>query len=353
MRHRAPSRPPSPQRTFTGFYFRSIATGMDAIRNTQTRNSRWSRDAVVGRRGAPAVARPTERDIEIFKLLVRFRYLPSDYIHAFVGGSEKALGHRLGLLSRKPNLYLARPHQQRERSDANYRRLVYEIDEGGRRVLREQGLPSLPKNYHHNFAHELMVAQIMASIELGIQNDRNVRLITWPEILAHQTMPIATRDSAAPATIRVSYELRGERRSDEITADARPFGIERAMDGKRSYLFFPGIEADCGTEPIDASNTDRSSIAKKFAAYLTIARDGVHRSHFGFPNFFVPFITTSESRMRSMMQLADRLTNGRGSKILLFKTFPSFTSAERAPANGHMLTEPWLRVGADPFHLPG
>ena len=55
--------------------------------------------------GAVAVY-PTERDLDIFKLLVRFRYLPSDYIHAFVGGNEKALSHRLNLLSRKPNLYL-------------------------------------------------------------------------------------------------------------------------------------------------------------------------------------------------------------------------------------------------------
>jgi len=76
----------------------------------------------VGRNGAPVVARPTERDIEILKL--RFRYLPSDYIHAFVGGNEKALTRRLNLLSRKPNLYLVRPHQQRQNADTNYRRLV-------------------------------------------------------------------------------------------------------------------------------------------------------------------------------------------------------------------------------------
>jgi hypothetical protein len=84
---------------------------------------------------------------------------------------------------------------------------------------------------------------------------------------------------------------------------------------------------------------------------MTIAREGIHRSHFGFPNFFIPFITTSEPRMRSMMQLVERLTDGRGSKILLFKTFPSFTSAERAPANGHMLTAPWKRVGFPPLSL--
>jgi len=86
---------------------------MAAILDAQTRNSRWTRDPVVGRDGAAMVVRPTERDIEIFKLLVRYRYLPSNYIHAFIGGSEKALSHRLNLLSRKPNLFLTRPTQQR------------------------------------------------------------------------------------------------------------------------------------------------------------------------------------------------------------------------------------------------
>jgi hypothetical protein len=80
---------------------------MDEPVEKQTRNSRWTRDPVVGR--AAVAVHPTDRDIEIFHLLSRFRYLPSDYIHALVGGNEKALSHRLNLLSRKPNLYLARP----------------------------------------------------------------------------------------------------------------------------------------------------------------------------------------------------------------------------------------------------
>ena len=142
-----------------------------------------------------------------------------------------------------------------------------------------------------------MVAQITASIELGTKANTDIRLITWPEILANARTPEPTRNSPTPATIRVTYSLRGETRSDEITADARPFGLERTIDGRRSYLFFPGIEADCATEPIDASDADRSSIAKKFAAYMAIAEQGIHRSHFGFPNFFVPFITTSNARL--------------------------------------------------------
>ena len=110
---------------------------------------------------------PTERDIEIFKLLARFHYLPSDYIHAFVGGNQKALLHRLNLLSRKPNLYLARPPQQRQCADANYRPLTYALDERGARALRERDLPVPLKSSRHNFIHELMIAQITASIELG------------------------------------------------------------------------------------------------------------------------------------------------------------------------------------------
>ena len=123
----------------------SIASAMDAIPQKSSRNSRWSREPVIGSAGAPRAVYPTERDIEIFKLLVRYRYLPSDYIHAFVGGNGKALRHRLNLLSRKPNLYLARPHQQRQNAEANYRPLIYQLDERGSRVLARARSPFLSR----------------------------------------------------------------------------------------------------------------------------------------------------------------------------------------------------------------
>ena len=299
---------------------------MNATPQTRTRNSRWSRDPVTGRNGRALAVYPTERDIEIFKLLTRFRYLPSHYIHAFVGGNQKGLIHRLNLLSRKPNLYLARPPQQRQCADANYRPLTYALDERGARVLRERDFLVPLKSSRHNFIHEL--------------------------ILANPNTPAATPQLPIPNAIPVSYSFRGEIRSDHIIADARPFGLERTIDGKRSFLFFPGIEADCGTEPVDPTDPDRSSIAKKFAAYLAIAEQGIHRSHFGFPNFFVPFITTTSARLNSMMALVERLTGRQGSKILLFKTFPSLTSVDRPPPpGGHMLTAPWQRVGHPPLAL--
>ena len=124
---------------------------MDARIEKPRRTSRWTRDPIVDE-GRAVVACPTERDIEIFKLLARYRYLPSDYIHAFTGGNAKALRRRLNLLSRKPNLHLSRPHQQREGASANHRPLIYELDERAIRLLRERGASPPQKSHHRNFA---------------------------------------------------------------------------------------------------------------------------------------------------------------------------------------------------------
>ena len=167
---------------------------MDAVR-PKLRNSRWDREPIFDVDGKPIVARITDRDIEIFRLLARYRYLPLNDIHAFVGGSLKNVTHRLGLLSRKPNLYLNRPHQQRQNADSNHRSLIYELDDKAINILRELGVPHLAKVNHRNFAHELMACRIMASFELGTRENANIRLITWQEILASDKTPLATKKS--------------------------------------------------------------------------------------------------------------------------------------------------------------
>src|SRR5215470_10173367 len=323
---------------------------MDTRKRKQTRNSRWDREPVLDGNGRPRIARITDRDVEIFKLLARYRYLPLDDLHAFVSGSLKGLSHHINLLSRKPNLYVNRPCQQQNNVAANHRRLVYELDDKGIAVLRERGLPHLAKTYHRNFAHELMACRVMASFELGARNSGNTRLITWREILTSEKTPAKTRERAQPAHIPVTFTFEGEQRSMTVCADAQPFGIERAVGCRRWFYFFPGIEADCGTEPIESYDFDRTSIHRKFRAYLAIAEQGLHASHFGFPNFFVPIITTTEIRMHSMIRLLEKMTDGRGSKMFLFKSFPTHTANEQAPRSpGHMFIEPWHRAGHPPL----
>jgi hypothetical protein len=316
--------------------------------NVQTkpskRLSRWDNARV-------RPARITPRDVEAFKLLARYTYLPIDDMHAWVAGSLDGFAAHVKLLSRPPNSYLSKPHQQRASADANYRRMVYQLDDRGRQILRDLGFPFLPKRYHHNFVHELMACRIMFSFELGARKLDHVRLIQWPEIFAK--MPEATQNKDEPNRIPVSVTFRDQEHNTELTPDWRPFGIERKQDGRSMFSFFPGIEADTGTEPLEAGS-NRSDIAGKFAAYLAAIQQNIHCSHFGFParGFFVPFITGSPARMQHMMDLLRKLTDAARHPAFLFKSFPPFNAFQKPPApSGDMLIMPWARVGFPPLSL--
>jgi hypothetical protein len=319
---------------------------------SRKRNSRWDHAPILDRSGTPKLAAITERDIEgIFNPLIRYRYLPVDYLHAFAGGSLDYLVNRLNLLAREPNRYVARPQQQRANAAANHRRLTYELADKGWRLMQERGVACERSRAPANFAHELMTSELMASFELGARAT-GVRLITWPDILQSRHLPEATRHSPKPYNIPVTASFDGAPQATHVAADGQPFGVARSVDGAPVYFFCPGIEADCGTEPIDTSDFQRSSLFKKFVLYLTIDGQGVYRPHFGFPSFYVPFVTTNAARLASMMKLLERITGGVGSKMVLFKTFPAFTSFEKPrPPSGHMLTEDWQRVGHPPFNF--
>jgi hypothetical protein len=125
--------------------------------------------------------------------------------------------------------------------------------------------------------------------------------------------------------------------------------VERNL-GSKSYAFVFGFEADCGTEPLDTADAERTSIRNKFIAYLSALNQGVPRQQFGAATFLIPFVTTTRARMHSMMELLQRLGPGALGKRFLFKHIPSFTSFEKpAPATGHMLLDPWERAGFEPF----
>ena len=317
-----------------------------------TRNSRWNDAPVCDREGRAKIAVLTDRDIDgILLPLARYRYLPADYLHAFAGGSLEYLINRLNLLARRPNVYVRRPHQQRASAAANHRRLIYELTDKGLDVIRQRGSAIERVRFTSNFAHELMTCQIMASFEFGARRS-GARLISWHDIRNSKSLPEKTRSSAKPFAIPVTVMIDGRETSMRIAADGTPFGVERDVAGHRHYFFCPGVEADCGTEPIDSCDLARSSIYKKFMLYLAIEAQGIFRAHFGFPNFYVPIITTNATRLASMVKALERITNGAGSQMFLFKTFPTFTSFEPVPApSGHMLTEDWQRAGRPPFNF--
>ena len=320
---------------------------MDAITPKEHRNSRWDREPVLDENGKPKIAKITSRDLNIiFPKLAAYRYLSTDFLHAFTGGDYVSLRRHLNLLSRKPNLYINRPKQQREHAEANYRRLMYELDTRGAQTLSQRGIEIPKSRSHGHFAHTVFECQIAASIELGVLATPDMVRITWPALLASSDMPERTRKATNP--FRIHYTDK-----DSVEPDGEPFVIGA---GDR-YMFFPGFEADCDTESLESALYSTNTIESKFKGYLHIIDQRIYRTHFGANTFMVPFVTTNVTRMKSMMHLLWKLIEQNGypkhyARHFAFKYAPPFDAhRETFRPTGHMLTEPWERVGNPPLIL--
>ncbi|MDR3571042.1 MAG: hypothetical protein P4L81_02490 [Candidatus Pacebacteria bacterium] len=292
--------------------------------------------------GKPVRAVMTGRQTQLLAFLERNRYATCDDIHAYLKGDRTALRRTIRVLKASPNFYIKVCDQHAE--DRNLRRkIAYELDRRGIDYLRETGKIIADRRYVRNFTHAALASHATASIEAGITTMPHARFIAWSEILSSQSMPAATKRMEHPAGMPTAYEVDGILYQKTVRADSPPFGIVLTIDDRKKFRFFPGIEADTGTEPIAVSDFARTSIFSKFKAYLAIEDNETYRTHFGFPIFFVPFVTTSAVRMRSMMEELARITGGRGSKTLLFKV------ASRDSAHGYLFSEQWERVGYDPI----
>ncbi|MBX3498129.1 MAG: replication-relaxation family protein [Alphaproteobacteria bacterium] len=316
------------------------------------KNSRWSRTP---KRNAHKL-RETPRLLEILKLLHRRRYAPSNDIHAWVGGHKDSVRKLLDDMWDEPNCLINRPMQQRQNADANYTHMIYELDRAGADLLRVKGLPKYEKTHHANFEHEVLVNRIMHSIELGVRERPDVKLITWPEIMASGPFPQSTLESPVPMqlpyrlTVRDGKDLKTQ--DLMLSADGEPFGLKTP----EGYFFAPGYEADCATEPLNPEDYRRSSIRKKIMGYRYVIENSVYQARWGLPTLYVPFFFPTISRMESAMRLLTEETKDKPAlrRFFLFKVFPTLTTyGGQAPATGHVFTEPFQRAGMAPFYLGG
>ena len=306
--------------------------------------------------GTRVVLKP--RDSEIFQLLNRYRYLRSTFIHAFVGGKLNRFKERLGHLYHEGG-YLNRPHQQWQFYNARYMPAIYENSEAAEDLLEEQGLLGPQTTWllrgrmgaHRQFAHSLMICDILASVELGIRETDNLRFIGWQEILARA--PEATKRLQNPFSIPVNIAhtaASGKTHSAKtaIIPDAL-FGIEYTTAGKKTYRWF-AVEADRRTMPVFRTNLQETSFLKKILSYRDIRQNELYKSHFGISNLMVLTVTTNETHMQHIKELVGKITGG--SKMFCFKTMPSLGDMAKAPApTPDMLTKPWARVGHPDFYI--
>ena len=290
------------------------------------------------------------RDLLIFRLLARYRYLPSNFLHAFVGGNPIRFKQRLGELFHEG--YLGRPYRQWQAMNARYRPAVYELDDKARAELMEADIPGRYRvGAGGSFAHELIVCIITASLELAARDISDLNFVTWEELA--MTAPASVRLSPTPSTVPVSIRHHDRRHEFNLKPDGRPFALRHASTaGPTRILYFPGIEVDRHTEPLSAFDLERSSILRKVLGYREMVATEAYKSRLGFTNMLVPIVTVNPQHMHNMIDLVLQLTNGKGASYLLFKTVPDFVSLEKTLApDDRLLREPWQRAGYSPFDI--
>lgn len=281
------------------------------------------------------------RDRAILELLdpaFGYKYLPSNWIHAFVGGDWTGLRKRLARMKRKPECYLLRPKVQDWSENARYKHDVYARSDAGARFLGTVNSSKIFKD--REYAHDLLTDLVDASIELGCRSDNSLRLLPWRELSNHANVPFRTRLSASPFRIPLGTHAGREL---FLEPDGRPLIIEKSNGSSFRNLYILK-EIDLNTEPL-TSSTSRASWQHKFERYQMFFDGRRYHFHYGFNSCLVLVVTTSEQRMRALLDMNPP-------PHFLFRVEPNHARAPHFPApSDWILTTPWKRAQAPDFFL--
>ncbi len=286
----------------------------------------------------------TDHDIELLKLLARYRYLRTTFIEKLTGRMRRSVNASLRKLF--DHGYIDKPREQRRGYNNLYCPDIYQIDKKGMDVLLDRGIKEFEITRLHrqktngpvkNFAHSMMICDAMASIELGVRNS-DCELVSWQEIIARTETADPMR---LPCTL--SYTHPGgkyERLETAIVPDGL-FGI-RYPNGMVAFF---ALEAE-HYNPIEPKTLHRSSFLKKIIAYRDIVKSGVYKTQLKIPNMRVLVVAPTPTRVQHMVELTSRIT--KGSNLFLFHDTPVQEELTNAPPPfPELFTADWLRAGLE------
>lgn len=316
------------------------------------RSDRWGDDPVLNKNGEPAVVRrPTDRDIEIFRLLNRYRALDPRHIALFLLADIETIRKRLKILQRKPNRYLDfynLDKQERRIGLNGYQ--WYCLSERGRDALREEGIDPTEHGNGSEFEHEIGVQAAIASLEIGA-TAAGAEMFFPTDIIAHENFPAATRnDTHSPWSVPVSISKRFEHGTHN--ADFRYRGDGFLWHKRNGVSHFFNVEFE-NKNRATSTNFNSTSFLKKFLALEYIRKHGLCERRWGIPqqSFFTLVLATSQHHVDAMKQVVIEETNKRGSEYILFYVFPALHKSASVKPMPELYTSPWQRAGYSPLSL--
>lgn len=270
----------------------------------------------------PPTFQLTSRDIEILRVVARYRFLHSGHIRMLIAGSKKNIANRLKALFE--HRYLDRPECQYDfyRPGGGSSLTVYALADRGTRLLanedgdlsqkrciwnqknREVGRPFLK--------HTLAIADFATSLSVAVSRRSDIDLLDGRTL--EERLPDATKAEAQPFRLNVTVSFKTKRYTIGVEPDYS-FSLGFPELGRRAYFL---VEVDRGTMPIARADLHQSSILRKFLAYEAILRGKLHTTHFGWRSFRVLFVTTNQERATNMREGLKEVMGGRGSPLFWF-----------------------------------
>lgn len=287
----------------------------------QKRNPRFQRVSTV----APMWL--AERDWQIIRLVHRHRFLRSDQIIAFIGGSRQQILRRLKLLFHHG--FLERPRAQLVHLEhGGTTKMVYGLGSKGGRLLRQAfGIPVRSNAWSENqhvvgrvyMEHALFVADVLLAIELACRKRGDVQLLYEDDLLIHsEKQPFQWQ-----VKIKDGTKL-------GVVPD-RVFALDYTDAAGVSQRAYFCLEADRGTMPVMRRTLVQTSFYRKLLTYMETWSQGIHQKQLGIVNFRVLTVTMSAKRVNTLVQACSQLPRGRG--LFLF--------TDKSILSGDVLSRIW------------
>lgn len=274
------------------------------------------------RSGSPPPLQITPRDIAIVQAVARYRFLNSNHITLLISGSPKNIRNRL------KNLF---EHGLLDRPDCQYdfyrpgegsSPLVYALADKGAKLLMHhdgfhRGKPVSWAQKNRSVGrpflnHTLAIADFAIRLQASMQHRADMELLAGDRLLCH--VPEATRQKAKPFRLSVPVIFKSTRCVIGLEPDY-VFALNAPKMRRRAHFL---CEIDRGTMPIERSSLNATSIQRKFLAYSTLWRSGLHHRHFGWNNFRVLILTTNQERLQNMQACLKKHISGKEESLFWF-----------------------------------
>ena len=283
----------------------------------------------------------TERDRWIIRLIHRHRFLRSDQIVAFVGGSQQQILRRLNLLYHHG--YLERPRAQIQYYErGGSKSIAYGLgNKGGTLLKQESGITVHPDSWGEKnhvigrvyLEHTLFVADVMVAIELACRKQAAIQLLYEDEL----TISLDRQPFQWRVNIQNGWKL-------GVIPD-RVFALDFSNASGQSQRIYFFVEADRGTMPVTRRTLSQTSFYRKLLAYEATWTQKIHQRILGIHRFRVLTVTTIPGRVKSLAEACSQLKRGHGLFLFADKTilsddiFSSVWQTGKLGENGSILDQ--------------